>query len=398
MQEDSRAELARRLRARRHEIEEAAFVRTCTLCDQWGTDDADYVADVRAAIGAACDAAINWIEENGQLADVERVVALPVPLAALVRRDARSRVKLDALLRRCAAVQLMLGEYIVNELDQLAPETRPDVLGLLSPLLDKLMALIADEYRRELERVEKDRADQRRTELVDRLLAGAPVDSSELDYELEATHLALIVSGVRAKRAAREIHALMGCQPLLVYREQHSVWMWLGSRGKLSAADVERAGGSVELASVSVALGEPGVGLSGWRLTHRQARAAQWVALHRPGELTRYADELLLAAALKDDVLARSLHDAYISPLNGRRDGGALARATLRAYFVAGCNAATAAASLGVDRHTVERRLRRIEHGLGRWINGCRAELELALRLDELSDGTRIDEPTAAAR
>jgi hypothetical protein len=398
MQEESRAELARRLRARRDEIEEAAFVRTCTLCDQWGTDDADYVAGVRAAIGAACDAAITWIEENGQLADVDAVVALPVPMAALVRRDARMGVKLDALLRRCAAVQLLLGEYIVDELDRLAPEMRPDVLGLLSPLLDKLMALIADEYRRELERVASDMAEQRLAQLVDRLLAGAPVDSSGLDYELDASHLAVIVSGMQAKRVARDIQALLGCQSLLVFRDQQNVWVWLGSRSRLSAADIEPTWESLTLADVSLALGEPGEDLDGWRLTHRQAQAAQWVALRRPGRLTRYADELLLAAALKDDVLARSLHNAYISPLNGRRDGGALARETLRAYFVAGCNAATAAASLGVDRHTVERRLRRIEDGLGRWISGCRAELELALRLDELSDGTRIDEPTAVAR
>ena len=51
-----------------------------------------------------------------------------------------------------------------------------------------------------------------------------------------------------------------------------------------------------------------------------------------------------------------------------------------------GCNAATAAAALRVDRHTVERRLNSIETRLGRSLHTCRAELEVALRLEELGD------------
>jgi hypothetical protein len=38
-----------------------------------------------------------------------------------------------------------------------------------------------------------------------------------------------------------------------------------------------------------------------------------------------------------------------------------------------------------VDRHTVERRLHRIEKMLGRLPQTCQAELEVALRLDELA-------------
>ena len=65
-----------------------------------------------------------------------------------------------------------------------------------------------------------------------------------------------------------------------------------------------------------------------------------------------------------------------------------MSRKTLRAYFAAGRNAATAAAALGVDRHTVERRLNSIETRLGRQLHTCHAELEVALRLEELGDSS----------
>ncbi len=136
-----------------------------------------------------------------------------------------------------------------------------------------------------------------------------------------------------------------------------------------------------------LAVGVPGRGIDGLRLTHRQAQAAMLVALRRPQGLTRYADVSLLAAVLRDAELAGSLVDIHLSALDGQRDG-AVSRETLRAYFAAGCNAATAAAALSVDRHTVERRLHSIETRLGRLLHTCHAELEVALALEELGEPT----------
>jgi len=76
------------------------------------------------------------------------------------------------------------------------------------------------------------------------------------------------------------------------------------------------------------------------------------------------------------------LLDAYLAPLGSGRDGAVL-RDTLRTYFASGGNAASAAASLGVDRHTVQRRLRKVEEAIGRTLDTCRAELEVALRVEE---------------
>jgi DNA-binding PucR family transcriptional regulator len=72
-------------------------------------------------------------------------------------------------------------------------------------------------------------------------------------------------------------------------------------------------------------------------------------------------------------------------PLAEERDGGETLRETLRAYFATGHNASSAAAALGVRRHTVASRLRAIEERLKRTLSSCAAALELALRLEELN-------------
>ncbi|MBW8060448.1 MAG: hypothetical protein FVQ78_09030 [Solirubrobacterales bacterium] len=53
---------------------------------------------------------------------------------------------------------------------------------------------------------------------------------------------------------------------------------------------------------------------------------------------------------------------------------------------MAGRNAASAAAALGVSRQTVGNHLGAIEARLGRSFSSCAAEIEAALRLEDLGD------------
>ena len=50
-------------------------------------------------------------------------------------------------------------------------------------------------------------------------------------------------------------------------------------------------------------VGEPGEGLVGWRLSHRQAKAALPIAERRGQAILRYADVALLASILRDDLV-----------------------------------------------------------------------------------------------
>jgi putative transposase len=92
----------------------------------------------------------------------------------------------------------------------------------------------------------------------------------------------------------------------------------------------------------------------------------------------------LLAAALNDDTLARSLIEIYLSPLEDARGGGPVLRETLRVYLAAERNVSSTAVALGVARSTVVNRLRTIEERLGRALHSCPAELEIALHLDSI--------------
>jgi DNA-binding PucR family transcriptional regulator len=137
-------------------------------------------------------------------------------------------------------------------------------------------------------------------------------------------------------------------------------------------------------AGASLAAGEPAEGLAGWRLSHRQASAALSIALRETGRVVRYADDALLVAALQDDLLAASLRGLYLEPLRRMRDGGAAVRQTLRAYFAAGGNVSSAAVALGVNRATVSSRLTSAEERIGRHLDAISAEMQTALRLDDI--------------
>jgi sugar diacid utilization regulator len=226
---------------------------------------------------------------------------------------------------------------------------------------------------------------QRVTERVQQLLAGVyDGNLDDLAYELNAWHMGLVAMGEEAERAVRGLAAALDRQILVVPQEQEIVWAWLGGRRELRVADIERQLLAQGPASVSLAVGEPRRGIEGWRLTHHEARAALQVMRRRPQRLTRGSEVLLLAAVLESEALAESLLETYLAPLDQVSDSGGMLRETLRAYFDADCNAATAAAALQVNRHTVRRRLHKIEEALGRLLHACRAELEVALRLEEL--------------
>jgi hypothetical protein len=415
--EDLRAVVVRGLRARQDELVQAIFARMHgDAFDRGGDQDAEYLAGLRATVAAALEYVFEGIERG------EEGVG-PVPVTALeqARHAARIGVPLDTVLRRYVVGSALLGEVILEEADRgerggWGLDQRRALRGALraqASVLDRLLQAITVEYGDELARTSRS-PEQRRSERVRRLLDGATIEGSELNYELDAWHLGVIALGEGAAHAVRELAAGVDRRLLSVQQSEHSVWAWLGGRGRLALVDVERAiemgshppidaiglggtglgeMGSYASEGVVFALGEPAQGIEGWRLTHRQAQAALAVALRRRGisspthegvTVTRYADVVLLATALKDEALARTLIDIYIAPLEDSRGNGQVLRETLRAYLAAEHSVSSAAAALGVVRKTVASRLRTIEGRLGRSVHPCPAELKVALLLDEL--------------
>jgi PucR C-terminal helix-turn-helix domain/GGDEF-like domain len=386
-----RADLVARLRMRSAELEDAIFNRVRGLAEPSESEDPEYRAGLRATVAEAVDYALVGIERGD-----EWTVPIPAAAAAQARRAARAGVKLDTVLRRYAAGDRLVGEFIMSEADRLPIGPLRQVLGTQGPHVDRLMAAVASEYMDELELIRRS-PEQRIAEKVQRLLAvDAPVDVEGLDYEFDAWHLGLVVTGSKADVAARTLASALNRQPLVVARGNSSAWAWLGGREALDVEEVDRCRLTGMLGNVSMAVGESRHGFDGWRLTHHEAQAAQQVMLHRPQPLTRASDVILLAAVLRDELLAKSLHETYLAPLDENGDSGPELRETLRAYFAAGFNAATAAAALRIDRHTVQRRLRKVEEALGRLLHACHAEIEVALVLEELSGAAARSGSSAA--
>lgn len=367
------------LRARRAEISRAIFVHVRdAMPERTCAEDAEYITGLRSAIAAMVEFGLMGIEHGD-----ERLEPVPAATIAQTQRAARVGIKLEIVLRRYVAGYALLGDFVMQEAERGGLLGEGDALRHIQRtqalLLDRLIVAVIDEYDREVERAGRS-AEQRQAELVLRLLAGGHVDSAELGYELAGWHTGLIAKGKRATEAVRRLAAALHCELLLVSRSEETVAACLGGRQRLPANEIERQLPTTWPAEVSVAIGEPGKGIEGLRLTHRQAQAALWVLLRRPQQLMPYVEVCLLAAALQDEVLGRSLVEAYLLPLSV----DPVLCPTLREYIRAGRSASRAATTLGVVRQTVENRLRTAAKILGRELTTCLSELQLALDLEEL--------------
>ncbi|HEU4906006.1 MAG TPA: helix-turn-helix domain-containing protein [Solirubrobacterales bacterium] len=304
-------------------------------------------------------------------------------LLAQARMAARHGVDLATVLRRYFAGYAILEEFAAAELagTGLSRDAVQRAFRARAVAFDRLIGAVSRDYRRERDEI-PDPVDGRRVESVGRLLAGELLDAPELNYDLSVRHLGLVAAGASVDEPLRHLARGLDCRVLLVRPDGDTTWAWLGARRPIEAGAALSALLDARKEEVTIALGEPGGGLDGWRLTHLQAKAALPVALRTGKPLVRYADVALVAAAQRNELLTASLFRLYLKPLDDGKGRGATLRATLRAYLAAGCNASSAASALGTRRQTVARRLREIESKLGRPIDGCLGELDLALRLE----------------
>jgi hypothetical protein len=384
--------IAARLRSRTSEIERAICVRVLSAVpDQVIGEDDAYHASLRETIGEVVSYGLESIECGPGWAG-------PVPAAAVAqaRLAARSGVSLGTVLRRYVVGHSELGEFVMSEAEACGLSNRGSALHQIrraqEKLLEHLTAEIEHEYDQERDRLSRS-PDQHRAEIVQSVLAGTadPSDLAELDYDIHSSwHIALIATGAGAGEVRDRLKGHFGRRVLLVFVDG-VLWAWLGGQKNLAEKDIERVSRCPMRSSLGV--GEPGPGLDGWSLSHRQARAALVLALRKSRGLARYADDRLLVAALENDTLALSLRQKYLTPLSSQRDGGAKLRCTLRTYIDLDRNATSTGQALRVGRRSITSRIRTAEGLIGNLLNECLPELEVALRLCELDAEMATDHP-----
>jgi DNA-binding PucR family transcriptional regulator len=373
-----RATLGERLRERLPEIQAAVATRVYSISDPHAVTDPAYTEGLNTALAAAVEHRLAVLESGERSAP-----PVPTVLLAQARLDARDGVALDTVLRRYFAGNAIFGDFMVEEAER-AEVPNSDLrrlLGEQATLGEQLIAEVSDEHAREANRRPRNAAERRR-ECVKALLAGKLVDSSELGYDLDGHHVALMARGEGAEELVRGLAKTLDRRLLIVQREEEAKWAcWLGGTRPLEAEQVLQALPAVVPEGIFVTIGEPAEGLEGWRLSHSQAKEALPAAERQSRSVVRYAEVALLAMVLRDDLLFEFLHEHYLEPLERMRDGGKVIRETLRAYFAAGENISSAAAALNVDRHTVRNRLAAVEALLERPLQAEALNLQMALLL-----------------
>lgn len=373
----ARAALGGRLRERLPEIQAAVATRVYSISDPHEVSDPAYLQGLNGALAAAVEHRLAVLESGERQAP-----PVPAALLAQARLDARDGVSLDTVLRRYFAGNTLLGDFLVEEAEraEVPSSTLRRLLAEQATLGDSLIAAVSEEHDREARSRPRSAAERRR-ECVKDLLAGKLVDTSELGYELDAHHLALMAKGEGAEELMRGLASELDRRLLIVQREEESQWAcWLGGVRPLGPDQALRALDGRLPDGVFVTSGEPGEGVHGWRFSHLQAKAALPVAEHKEQPITRFAEVALLAGVLGSELVLTSLHHLYLAPLEATRDGGAVYRKTLRAYFASERNISSTAAALGVDRRTVRNRLQAIEELHGRPLREIGMDVNLALQ------------------
>jgi hypothetical protein len=375
------ATLVSRLRARFPELETslATLVEISDPREVPNPSYLDYLDSLPDNRTAILEYAVEMIEMDGRRApDVPRTVLTAARLAA------RSGVALDAVLRRYSAGNAFIGDVLIEEAEhaELSPPALRRLLHIQATFFDRLLEAVSEEYAREAESRPTTTAEWRHKYIKGLLAGRQPSGEVELDYDLDGCHVGLMARGEGAHQVMRELAKGLDRRLLADHFEKEPVWAcWLGSRRPLEVEEVLRGLGDILSGPIIVTVGEPGEGFSGWRLSHRQAKAALPIAERRGQSILRYADVAVLASILRDDLGTTSLRQIYLEPLESARDGGKVGIETLRAYFATERNISSTAAALGVDRRTVTNRIRAIEELFGRPLNDFATDLETALRL-----------------
>ncbi|WP_418060286.1 PucR family transcriptional regulator [Pimelobacter simplex] len=333
------------------------------------------------------------------------VTDIQAPSAAVeyARRLAQRGTLPSALLRAYRLGQQLILRWAYEEIERRVPDP---VLALETSRLltetsfvyvDAVSEEVIGAYQSERERWLTNRSAVQR-ETVDALLRDDRLDlaatEAALGYRLRQHHLGLVLwteagAGDLAvvERTVGRIAERLGAagHPLFVPRDRETAWAWVPI-GRTAEADLSVVGTVVAEcgAPVSVAVGEPGAGEPGFRITHVGAAAAHEVAQlgQLPaGRVIGYDDPTVRAAALfaRDLPSTRRMVRGTLGDLADDSEGAARLRETLLAFVEERESYVATAARVHLHKNTVKYRVDRAVEARGKPLGEDRLDLELAL-------------------
>lgn len=367
--------------------------------------------DMRLATHESCRANLGAIMLMLSEGSRPTLATAPPEALAYAKEYVRRGLGLETLQRAYRIGQATLSRMWLEELQMRADDSEElaDTFGFFNDWLFQWVETL--EHRlTEVYMVERERrlrgTSAMRSEQVRTILDGSPVDvrnaSATLRYELDRRHVAYIVWTTGAtldapngnvlfgemERVAANVAALMGSTDHLTVPLGGYLACWAGFR---KAPRAEALTGNLALATsrwISVALGETGAGVAGFRRSHEEAvlarRVHQLRSRGRQPTCVRFSDVALEVMLTHSREEARRFVAQQLGDLTAEDESVARVRDTLRVFLEENGSFQNAAARLGVHKNTVAYRIRRAEELLGHGVRERQLELEIALRLAPL--------------
>jgi DNA-binding PucR family transcriptional regulator len=374
--------------------------------------DASIEELLTASVTANVAAILDLFEAGADNTELEA----PAPAVEYARRLAQRGVAISALLRAYRLGQAGFQQRMIRGVAEQATatdvvvESAMELAATSFNYIDRISEQVVVAYQTERDRWLRNRGAVRSARVMS-LLAEGEVNIGEaeksLAYPLRQTHRGVVVwveAGSEALDRLSRLERVVGrfaehyrCEraPLVIAPDDSTVWAWLPVR-----STQPRSGQCTPFTADEnawVAVGDPAAGVEGFRLTHRQARQAQIVAMaadpqHRT-RVTESAQAGLVALMCSDlDAVRAWVHHA-LGALAVDADANARLRETLRAFLSAGGSYTAAAQQMTLHKNTVQYRIRKAEETRGRPLSDGRLDVEVALLAEHLLGSKVLQAP-----
>ncbi|MCV7230310.1 PucR family transcriptional regulator [Mycolicibacterium komossense] len=285
------------------------------------------------------------------------------------------------------AIRALLSVAIAH---QASAATLTTITLTVTTSADAMLDTMATQYLTERQRFSSSGVHAQQ-ELIERLIAGSPVDprltKSVLNISVADYHLGFVVSGTDSsplslpvlRRSVQIINDQLRVSTVVVREHPDSLWMW-ATFPRPARLDTMQLAAELDPA-VRVGVGTAQSGASGFRRTHLEALAANQFGRTRASHVIDYHRHglpiLLSSDTEKADWFVTSELGELATPNPRNRD----LVLTLRCYFDSKLRIAVAAERLHVHRNTAISRLATLETILGHPVTERMAEVQAALAI-----------------
>ena len=406
---DAAAAVARRAAVVSEDVYEVIILQIPRL-----RDDKPVLALLASSVDSNVDTCLQIMQHRIDLT----AVRAPAAAVEYARRLAQRGTPLTALLRAYRVGHACFSDWMLTELARQTDEaemisaTTLDMSRIVAGYIDQTSEEMVAAYTQERETWLRNRSAARGARIRD-LLSGERIDvraaEATLGYSLRQYHVGLVCWAGDAAGAADEITRLERAisrvaeqaaghgEPVFLPRDESSAWAWLplGIRDRFEASAASTVGVD---ADIHFAFGDAAKGMTGFRITHQQAVAAQAVALAAgsPGPRTvTFSEVAPVAMMLGSPELLPAWVLGTLGGLATDDEHHARLRGTLLVFLQSGGSYKTTAERLTLHKNTVQYRIRKAEESLGRPVGENRHDVELALQASHWL-GSAVLRPAAA--